>query len=52
MTDAPVNPILNLYCDESCHLEHDGCQVMVLGAIGPMPRLAKKLGPPLGRTAP
>ena len=33
MTDAPVNPILNLYCDESCHLEHDGCQVMVLGAI-------------------
>ena len=24
----------NLYCDESCHLEHDGCNVMVLGAIG------------------
>ncbi len=23
----------NLYCDESCHLEHDGQPVMVLGAI-------------------
>jgi len=23
----------NIYCDESCHLEHDGCDVMGLGAI-------------------
>jgi len=23
----------NVYCDESCHLEHDGQQVMVLGAV-------------------
>lgn len=23
----------NLYCDESCHLEHDGHQTMVLGSI-------------------
>ncbi len=23
----------NIYCDESCHLEHDGMPVMVLGAI-------------------
>lgn len=23
----------NIYCDESCHLEHDGIPVMVLGAI-------------------
>ena len=23
----------NIYCDESCHLEHDGINVMVLGAI-------------------
>ncbi len=23
----------NLYCDESCHLEHDGINVMVLGAV-------------------
>ena len=22
----------NIYCDESCHLEHDGCEVMGLGA--------------------
>jgi hypothetical protein len=21
----------NIYCDESCHLEHDGSSVMVLG---------------------
>lgn len=23
----------NIYCDESCHLEHDGIPVMVLGAV-------------------
>ncbi|MDR3184783.1 MAG: DUF3800 domain-containing protein [Prevotellaceae bacterium] len=23
----------NIYCDESCHLEHDGIKVMVLGSI-------------------
>lgn len=32
MPDAD-RPILNLYCDESCHLEHDRCPVMVLGAL-------------------
>ena len=25
--------IFNIYCDESCHLEHDGINVMVLGAV-------------------
>jgi hypothetical protein len=25
--------IYNVYCDESCHLEHDGIPVMVLGAL-------------------
>ena len=25
--------IYNVYCDESCHLEHDGQSVMVLGAV-------------------
>ena len=25
--------VFNIYCDESCHLEHDRQQVMVLGAI-------------------
>ena len=25
--------IVNIYCDESCHLENDNCNVMVLGAI-------------------
>ncbi|WKV08214.1 DUF3800 domain-containing protein [Thermoanaerobacterium sp. CMT5567-10] len=24
---------INIYCDESCHLEHDGNDIMVLGAI-------------------
>jgi len=23
----------NIYCDESCHLEHDGINIMALGAI-------------------
>lgn len=26
-------PINNIYCDESCHLEHDNIPVMILGAI-------------------
>jgi len=25
--------IINIYCDESCHLENDNQKVMVLGAI-------------------
>jgi len=28
-----MNPIYNVYCDESCHLERDGQPVMVLGAV-------------------
>lgn len=31
---APTDkPIFHLYCDESCHLEHDRCKVMVLGSV-------------------
>jgi hypothetical protein len=26
-------PTFNVYCDESCHLEHDRQQAMVLGAV-------------------
>lgn len=28
-----MNSIQNIYCDESCHLEHDASNVMVIGAI-------------------
>lgn len=28
-----VSRHFNIYCDESCHLEHDGKQIMVLGAV-------------------
>lgn len=28
-----MNPIFNIYCDESCHLENDKQRVMVLGAV-------------------
>lgn len=28
-----MNQIYNIYCDESCHLEHDNQPVMLLGAI-------------------
>ncbi len=33
--DAPfrMGTLTNIYCDESCHLEHDGQPLMVLGAI-------------------
>jgi hypothetical protein len=29
-----MTQVFNVYCDESCHLEHDRQKVMVLGAIG------------------
>jgi hypothetical protein len=28
-----MSEIYNVYCDESCHLEHDGEPIMVLGAV-------------------
>ena len=28
-----MDSVFNVYCDESCHLEHDHQQVMVLGAV-------------------
>ncbi|MGI5818078.1 MAG: DUF3800 domain-containing protein [Armatimonadota bacterium] len=28
-----MRDVINIYCDESCHLEHDGQPAMVLGAI-------------------
>lgn len=28
-----MTPVYNIYCDESCHLEHDHQKVMVLGAV-------------------
>ena len=28
-----VTTTFNIYCDESCHLEHDGLKVMTLGAV-------------------
>jgi len=28
-----MSPIFNIYCDESCHMEHDHQKVMVLGAV-------------------
>lgn len=28
-----MNEIINVYCDESCHLEHDGISVMGLGGV-------------------
>lgn len=31
--DQNMRPLYNVYCDESCHLENDGCGAMVLGAI-------------------
>lgn len=32
--------LYNVYCDETCHLEHDNSNVMVLGAVWcPQPKL-------------
>jgi hypothetical protein len=32
-TETHVGQVINIYCDESCHLEHDESKVMVLGAL-------------------
>lgn len=29
----PDQPVYKIFCDESCHLQHDGADIMVLGAI-------------------
>lgn len=31
--ESEIPTTYNLYCDESCHLEHDGLGVMVVGAV-------------------
>ena len=40
--------VYNIYCDESCHLEHDGMPVMVLGAVwsptSAVPRISRRIG--------
>ena len=28
-----TDKIFNIYCDESCHLEHDGQSAMTMGAV-------------------
>jgi len=28
-----MSDVINIYCDESCHLQHDGSPVMLLGAL-------------------
>ncbi len=30
---SPVSQTINIYCDESCHIEHDAQPAMVLGAV-------------------
>ena len=29
----PDLPVYKIFCDESCHLEHDSADIMVLGAL-------------------
>lgn len=33
MTEHLTGQAINVYCDESCHLEHDRCKAMSLGAV-------------------
>lgn len=39
-----MNAIVNIYCDESCHLEHDGQKAMVLGAVSCPADIHKRIG--------
>jgi len=38
-----VSETINVYCDESCHLEHDGQPVMVLGAVWCLAERAREI---------
>lgn len=38
-----MNKLYNVYCDESCHLEHDGINDMVLGAVWCNQRKIRKI---------
>lgn len=44
MTELHTKPLYNVYCDESCHLEHDGHPIMVLGATWCPQDQARRLG--------
>jgi hypothetical protein len=39
-----VSNLVFIYCDESCHLEHDGQHAMVLGALSCPASIRQKLG--------
>ena len=40
--------LVNVYCDESCHLERDGIPVMVLGAVWCKAHLARRISLRIG----
>ncbi|MCH9852761.1 MAG: DUF3800 domain-containing protein [Alphaproteobacteria bacterium] len=42
MSKSHHMPTINIYCDESCHLEHDNSQFMVLGAVWLPKNIIKK----------
>lgn len=44
MNDVISKPLYNVYCDESCHLEHDGHPIMALGASWCPQDQARRLG--------
>ena len=37
-----IGELINIYCDESCHLEHDGEPIMILGAISCPEKVVKQ----------
>jgi hypothetical protein len=43
-----MNDLINVYCDESCHLEHDRQKVMVLGSVWLPNALVKEVGHRIG----
>ncbi len=38
-----MNQLYDIYCDESCHLEHDGEKAMVLGGIWCIDSIRKRI---------
>ncbi len=43
-----MGEVINIYCDESCHLENDPHRVMVLGAVWCPAERARKIAEDLG----
>ena len=44
-----MSELYNVYCDESCHIQHDGNDIMVIGGVFCPKSKAKKINKEIRR---